>query len=67
MLAESTAFPGGGAALVHVGRTVWRVSRLPSEIQLHDAFDAQVLPGTAPTIRMQRGAIILSRLAQAAH
>lgn len=55
------------AALLRQGRAVWLVSRLPSEMALHDAFDAQALPGTAPSIRMQRGSIILSRLAQAAH
>ena len=54
-------------ASLQQGRAVWLVSRLPSEIPMHDAFDQQALPGTEPTVRVRRGSIILSRMAQAGH
>jgi uncharacterized membrane protein len=55
--------PGEIVALLRQGRAVWLVSRLSSQIGLHEAFDAQAQPGSAPTLRLQRGSLLLSRLA----
>jgi len=62
-----TITPREMAALLQQGHGVWLVSRLPSEIPYHEAFDTQALLGMTPAIRIQRGFILASRLAQAGH
>lgn len=53
------------AEMLRRGHSIWLVSRLPAQIALHNAFDAQIQPGTAPAFRLQRGSIVVSHVVPA--